>query len=338
MSEFRRDPTTGAWAIIAPERKGRPHDRPLASQTSTGAPSFDPHCPFCPGNEFMLPNIIVETASVEPPGWRTRVAPNKFPALNHEPATHARPHPPIFETAPGAGRHDVIIESPRHDDDIATMAPDRVRDALSTYRSRYAALMADPDVKSVILFRNYGKSAGASLIHPHAQIIALERTPPLVDARQRAMTDYYRETRRCVICDVIAAERLDRSRIVAENEAFVTLVPFAATAPCEMWLAPKRHQPGFLDVQDAEIDLLSLTLKDALQRLKIALDDPPYKIAIDAASSDEAASPALHWRLRIIPQAATPGGFEAASGLPINPHLPERDAEMLRHSHPAMET
>lgn len=329
MSEFRRDPTSDAWVIVAPERDDRPHDRPPAAETATSAASFDPHCPFCPGNEAMLPKIVAETAAFEPPGWRTRVVLNKFPAVSREAAVRREGEPP-FETAVGEGYHEVVIESPIHDDDLATTSVDRVRDVLATYRSRYEALMADPAVRSVIVFRNRGKSAGASLRHPHSQIIALEMIPPLVEARQQAMLDYHREKGRCVLCDVIAAERADASRVVDENDAFVTLTPFAAATPFEMWLAPKRHQADFSDARDGELLSLAAMLKKALLRLKAARDDPPYKLAIDAASKDQAGSPALHWRLRIAPQSTVPGGFELASGLPINPHLPERDAEILR--------
>ena len=102
---------------------------------------------------------------------------------------------------------------------------DHVRDVLATCRSRYVALMADSAVASVIVFRNRGKIAGASLLHPHAQLIALSAIAPLVQARQAAMLSYYQKEKRCVLCDIIAYERDNGSRVVNEDRAFLTIVP-----------------------------------------------------------------------------------------------------------------
>jgi UDPglucose--hexose-1-phosphate uridylyltransferase len=328
MSELRRDPTTDRWVLIAPERSRRPRVGPSAPKPLAGAASFDPTCPFCPGNESMLPSIISETASIEQPGWRSRVVANKFPAVSQDAGSCE--HWRFFETAAVRGHHEVVIEAPRHDDDLTTMSRNRVRDVLAICRSRYDALMADTTVRSVIVFRNRGTTAGASLRHPHSQIVALDRVPPVVQARQTAMLDYYRERRRCLICEVIAKEQVDGSRIVNENDDFVTLVPFAATGPFEMWILPKRHQAEFSDLQDAEIDLLAIALKDALIRLEAALGEPPYNYLVDTAPKGGSGSPCLHWRIRVVPQSGVSAGFELASGLPINSHLPEEDAAALR--------
>ncbi len=330
MSELRRDPTTDGWVIIAPERGRRPHEnRPRSTEPAAQGVPFDPACPFCPGNESLLPGIIAEMASTREPGWRTRVVPNKFPVLNQS-VLPRKLDSSLYQAAAGRGRHEVVIESPRHDHDIVTMPELQLRDALATCHSRYQALTAERAIGSVILFRNRGANAGASLPHPHAQLIALETIAPLVRARQTAMLDYYQREKRCVLCDVIAHERSDGSRLVNENDAFLTVVPFAATAPCEMWLLPKRHQADFGDLADGEIALLAIALRDALLRLRAALDDPPYDYVIDTAANGRAGSPALHWSLRIVPRVTVPAGFELGSGLPINPSLPEQDAALLR--------
>jgi UDPglucose--hexose-1-phosphate uridylyltransferase len=131
---------------------------------------------------------------------------------------------------------------------------------------------------------------------------------------------------------VVAFERSDGSRVVAENDGFVTLVPFAATTPCEMWLIPKRHRASFGEIDAAELELLAIALRDALLRLSAALDDPPYNYVIDTAANLEAGAQHLHWRLRIVPLSTVPAGFELASGVSINPSLPEQDAAILRLS------
>ncbi|WP_454621924.1 galactose-1-phosphate uridylyltransferase [Bradyrhizobium cenepequi] len=329
MSELRRDPTTDSWVLIAPERNRRPRDRRHTSEKTVRTLCFDPACPFCPGNESKLPGIIAEMPSSFQPGWRTRVVPNKFPAVGQDvaPCTQG---PAFYKTAAGHGHHEVIIESPRHDHDLTTMPEDGVRDVLATCRSRYAVLMTERAVRAVIVFRNRGIAAGASLWHPHSQMIALETVPPRMQAWQVAMLSYYQARDRCVLCDVIAYEQGDGSRVVNENGAFVTVVPFAATAPCEMWLLPKRHQADFGDLQNGEIELLAIALRDALVRLEATLDNPPYNYVIDTAANSESGAPHLHWRLRIVPQLTVPAGFELASGMSINPSLPEQDAVTLR--------
>ena len=327
MSELRRDPTTDRWVIIAPERAGRPHKPSRPGRPETPALAADPTCPFCPGNEARLPAIIAETPSTVEPGWRTRVVPNKFPAVSLE-AGHN--DDTFYQSAVGRGHHEVVIESPRHDQEPTTMSEEEIRDVLVTCRNRYVALMADRAVRSVIVFRNRGERGGASLEHPHTQLIALDTVVPLVHARQTAMTDYYRRAGRCLLCDIVDHERESGLRVVHENDAFLTVVPFAAVAPCEMWLLPKRHRADFRDLPHEELGHLALTLRDALTRLALALDDPPYNYVIDTAAKGASDAPALHWRLRITPRVTARAGFELGSGLPINPSLPEADAAILR--------
>ena len=119
-------------------------------------------------------------------------------------------------------------------------------------------------------------------------------------------------------------------RVVEDNGAVVTVVPFAASAPYEMWLLPKRHQPSFHEIQGAEVELIAVAIRNALALLSEAVNGAPYKYVIDTASKDGLGAPHLHWRLRIVPQLTVPAGFELASGLAINPHLPEEDAAALR--------
>jgi UDPglucose--hexose-1-phosphate uridylyltransferase len=329
VNEFRRDPTTGKCVIIAPGRLRRPHDGVHASEPVATAPAFGASCPFCPGNENELPGIVAELPSAVRPGWRTRVVPNRFPIVSHDFAPGGNV-PVFYEAVTGQGRHEVVIESPRHDDDLTTMSEAEVRDVLTTCLHRYSALLADEAVRSVIIFRNRGAAAGASLRHPHSQLVALAAEPPSVQALQGAMCDYYQKEGRCIICDLIAFERTDGSRVVTENDAFVTIVPFAALAPCEIWLLPKRHQPCFGDLQEHGLELLANAVRDALARLATVLNDPPYNYVIDSVVDDGPGAGYRHWRLRIVPQVAIPGGFELGSGLPINPSLPEHDAALLR--------
>jgi UDPglucose--hexose-1-phosphate uridylyltransferase len=299
----------------------------------TPALAVDATCPFCPGNETQLLAIITEMPSAQKPGWRTRVVPNKFPAVGQE-TNHNDDM--FYQTAAGRGHHEVVIESPRHDHDLTTMSEEEIRDVLATCHNRYVTLMANRAIRSVTVFRNRGERGGASLVHPHTQLIALDIVVPLVHARQTAMTAYYRQERRCLLCDIIDHERETGLRVVAENDAFLTVVPFAASAPCEMWLLPKRHRADFRDLAHEEAGHLAITLHDALTRLAHALDDPPYNYVIDTAAKGASDAPALHWRLRITPRVTARAGFELGSSLPINPSPPEVDAAILRFSRRAL--
>ena len=328
MSELRHDPTTDRWVIVAPERSHRPRDNRRRPEQNERLPSFDPTCPFCPGNESMLPSIIKEIGSHDGPCWRTRVVANKFPVFSQDSA--CRGDNRFYERLSSRGYHEVIVEAQRHDQDLPTMSIDEICDVFRAYKDTYKRLMAEKSVQSVILFRNRGTIAGASLRHPHSQVAALATVPPLIEARQRAMLTYYQTKGHCIICDVISHEQASGSRVISENDAFLTIVPFAPVAPCETWLLPKRHEADFGEIENAEIRPLAFALQGVLLRLEAALGGPSYNYVIDTASKGMSGSEGLHWCVRIVPQTTFPGGFELGSGLPISPSLPEQDAAVLR--------
>lgn len=331
MSELRQDRTSGAWVIVAPERGRRPQAREVNAPLKP-RPRFDPSCPFCPGNEAQLPSIVAETKTQGGPGWNVRVVPNKFPALQL--AQGAPPASGSHRARAGRGVHQVIIESPRHDADPGNMSADELTAALSVYRERSRALLTEDGMQAAILFRNRGRDAGASLLHPHAQIIALAMVPPRIAAMDDWGRRYTQEHGRCALCDEIASERQDGTRLVDENGVFVALVPYAAAHPCELWIVPKTHQASFTALADDALGDFAALLGRALRRLDIVLADPPYNFVVDSAPRDQIAAPHWHWKLRIAPDVASWGGFELGGGLPINPSSPEDDARRLRAASP----
>lgn len=239
MSELRRNPMTGRWVIIAPERGHRPREAQTHLSTSTKVPAFDPTCPFCPGNEAKLPGLIAEMKSGQEPGWRTRVAPNKFPVVGLDSASRRRTGE-IYETAAALGSHKILIESPCHDRDMRCMSTEEVRDVLSTYLDRHHVLMAQAAMQSVILFRNCGSAAGASLRHPHSDDRAASGAAARAGTRSA-------DARSSSTNGALYPLRYHRSRTkrrlacCRRERAFVTVVPFAASVPCELWILPKRH-------------------------------------------------------------------------------------------------
>lgn len=332
-SELRQDRTTGRWLIIAPHRRLRPGaEPPIAQSSATGRrlpPPFDHDCPFCPGNETALPGIIAETRIKAPPNWAVRVIPNKFPALNHEATVDARCSEG-HRALGGYGFHEVIIESPRHDADLASMTDGDIEAVVRAYRDRSKDLLARPRIEAVVLFRNHGPQGGASLSHPHAQVVALAFVPPTLALAAEWSHRYHHEHGRCPTCDEIAIERDLAIRIVDDTQHFVALVPFASERPFETWLLPKQHQASFTEIDESQLAEFAHLLRRTLSRLHRAQDDPPYNFVIDSAAGVESRSHCVHWRLRIAPTLAMPGGFELGAGIAINPSSPEDDAAVLR--------
>ena len=331
-SELRQDITTGDWVIIAPERGKRLQHACSETSDRRSIPRFDPTCPFCPGNEKQLPGIIAEIRGAGPPGWQVRVVPNKYPALTPD-SSRALNLDGRSSARGGYGFHDVVIESPDHNADLASMSDAAITTVLFAYHRRFAELLERPDIESVILFRNHGSASGASLTHPHAQLVAMNTASPRLVSAAEWTRRYYREHARCATCDDLDLQRNSGKHIIEETRSFVTLVPFAATVPSEIWIVPKRHQALFTEVEEIELIEFSALLRRTLWRIKALHHDPPYKFAFDSGRKGERHAAHLHWRLRIAPDLVTWGGFELGTRLPINPSSPEHDAEALRSVH-----
>jgi len=325
MAEIRRNVVDGRLTLLAPERRRRPREaRPPEARGKR--PPFSADCPFCPGNEADLAPLVAEFADGETAPWQTRVVLNKYPIVGDDSAS-AEPLAWPFLSSGLGGRHEVIIETPRHDTDLALEPVDHVERVINAYLARYRAL--EPAYPHIVTFRNHGPHGGASLAHPHSQLVALEQPMPEMERRLRLAQDHFADTNRCLLCDVIAAERNAASRMVRESRDFVAFVPFAAEVPCELWLAPRRHQPCFTDITEAEAVDFAVTLKDCLGRLRIKAEDPAYNLMLLSHARSGPPS-ALHWLVRIRPRLTMPAGFEIAAGFTINTSLPEDDARLLR--------
>jgi UDPglucose--hexose-1-phosphate uridylyltransferase len=329
VTELRQDRTSGAWVIVAPARKLRP--KPPSPERSGPAEgrAFDPACPFCPGNEAQLPGILAETPASAPPGWQVRVVPNKYPALAPD-----APHGPSIAgphvATGGYGAHEVVVEHPRHDADLAALDDAAMHAIVRCYHARFTSLAAQPRIETVVLFRNHGAASGSSLPHPHAQLVALPLTTPRLAALATWGRQRYDEEGHCVTCSELELERAAGDRVVSATPHFLSLVPFAAERPGEIWLVPTRHQASFAESTAEEIDDFGAVLRDALRRLKAAYGNLAYNFVVDSGGQRAIGAPHIHWRLRILPNLVTWGGFELGTGIPINPSSPEQDAAALR--------
>lgn len=330
MPELRKDPVVGRWVIIASERAQRPSDFVREPPPRRGAP-----CAFCGGHEAETPPEILAGrpphGRANAPGWSYRVVANKFPALRIEGDLELSGEG-LFDQMNGVGAHEVVIETPDHDASLATLGVDTVTDVLIAFRERVLDLKKDPRFEYVLVFKNHGEAAGASLEHPHSQLIATPIIPIMVTEELAGASDYWERKERCVWCDILRQERRAGVRMIAETDGFAALAPFASRFPCETWLLPVRHRSAFEECDVDDLRGLARLLGDFLRRMNRVLGDPPFNFMLHSAPLREPALQYFHWHLEIIPILSRVAGFEWGSGFFINPLPPEDAAAALRES------
>ncbi len=332
MPELRKDPVTSRWVIISTERGKRPNDYPPEPERPRGG-----FCPFCPGHEDKTPPEVLAYRSggsgPNTPGWSLRVVPNKFPALRIEGELN-RQGDGIYDKMQGIGAHEVIVEAPGHKDTLANLPEQRVEDVLWAVRDRILDLKKDQRFRYILVFKNHGEAAGASLEHTHSQLIATPIVPKQVQEEVDGAREYYSYKERCVFCDMVRQELAQALRCVAENDAFVAIAPYAARFPFETWILPKNHDPTFEDAQKHAYELLARILKDVLRRMDVVLASPPYNLVLHNAPLRDGCGPHYHWHVELMPKLTRVAGFEWGSGFYINPTPPEDSARFLRDATP----
>ena len=327
MSELRLNLVTRAWVIIAKERANRPGDFKKV-RPKKDIPPYEANCPFCPGNEGMTPPETYRVAGEK--GWKIRVTANKYGALSQT-GTRMRCTDGLRRSVSGVGTHEVIVETPSHNDSIALMDVPALRDILMTYKNRFSDAYSNPNVGHVILFKNHGVGAGTSLQHPHAQLIGSPVTPIQIRDRMEAYVHFYDDTGRCLICMMTETEREDQTRIILETDEFLTFIPYAALSPFHIWIFPKRHAASFVGITERELDDLAINLKATLEKLYHGLGDPDFNFIIRSNRPKDADSEYFHWYMSIIPRVTMMAGFELGSGMYINTGIPEESADFLRN-------
>jgi UDPglucose--hexose-1-phosphate uridylyltransferase len=331
MPQLRQNIILKEWVIIATERAKRPEQlKEDKDINNVKLPEHDDTCPFCAGNEEKFDNVTELYRIGDKANWKLRVIPNKYPALAPLQDGIRINTTGYMRWMDGIGNHEVLIESPRHNLTLATMETSDIEDVLFAYQMRITTLMALPYIESVIPFRNHGKRAGASLIHPHSQIIALPVIPKDVISRMNESIRYHEEHRECIFCKVLQSELESKERIVLETDHFLVFVPYAAYSPFALWIYPKRHASSFCDVEAEEIKDLSVVLQKSLRKLYFGLNDPDYNYIIRSAPKGYSNSAFFHWYITLIPRLTRTAGFELGSGMFINPSIPEENAQYLR--------
>ena len=346
--EFRYDPLENIWVIVAAERNKRPlpQREKLIKDSSEG-------CPFCVGHESDTPPEIwrlpAEEIGKNSSTWKIRVIPNKYPALKKS-LTGRRFEHGLYESIEGTGDHEVIIETPEHDITFEEIPQQHIEEVLRTYRTRIETLYRNPGIKYALLFKNQGVKAGASLRHPHSQLIGTPVLPKGVASKLESSFRYYKKTSRCLICDLIKQEKAEDSRWVFSKKGITAFVPYAARFPYEIFIVPEKHCSCFTQANDEILTAVSEVLKEMLLRLKKLLEEAPYNLILNTAPNTRFKMKAwpgkkekqffqepgdknydyYHWHINIFPRLNPIAAFEWSSGFSINPVPPEVSAKALR--------
>lgn len=327
------NPITGEWTIIATERARRPHTPNQEEEPIHSGDAHDPDCFFCYGNEHTTPPEVLsyreKSGAPDSPGWTLRVVTNKYSALNMNGEFNIENNG-LQSSSYARGAAEVVIESPHHTLNTALFPEAQIGLLLKTYRERYLALCQDHDIKYIAMFKNNGSPAGASLSHPHSQIIATPIIPPVVEQELHGAKKYFNRNKRCIYCDMVESELKDKARIICENEEFVSFAPYASKSPFETWVMPKFHTCSYADLSDKQVKSLSQVWKAVLYKIYRGLENPPYNYFIHTSPTQGNHKKYYHWHMELIPKMTILAGFELGTGMYINIAIPEESAEYLR--------
>ena len=340
MGELRKDPILGRWVIISTERSKRPGSYMIQKEPYE---TDKKDCPFCLGHESNTPPEIyaVRPSRSKPntKGWKVRVVPNKYPALGID-APLKKKGFGLFDMMTNFGAHEVVIETTDHKREIYEQSTEEIVDWISVIQTRVEDLHRDIRFRYLLVFKNKGREAGASLSHPHHQIIATPVTPKRVREELVGSETYFKLKERCVFCDLIEQELENKVRIVYENSAFVSFCPYASRFPFEIWILPKHHCIDFYDeIVKNDIKLLANALKSTIAKLNTVLPGTEYNYLIHASPNRfsrrgywKTIQDDFHWHIELFPRLTRTAGFEWGTGFYINPTSPEYAAKLLREA------
>lgn len=330
--EIRKDPVNNRWVIFSPARAKRPTDFKAKSPQN---PNSNSSCPFCIGNEHECAPEIFRVPLDPKSDWKIRVIQNLYPALSRDignkkecdPHGEMRCVGDLGRVVTGFGFHDVVIESPFHSVQLQDLDPREVGEVLLACKKRIEQIKEYDLIKYVQVFKNHGASAGASMSHSHSQLLALPVIPPTVSARINSVKEYFDQTGKCCLCEV-----QPKDLQIDVTTHFISIVPFAATFPFEIWIIPQNHSSHFHELDNEKAVDLGGLLKLTLRKISVQLNNPPFNFMIQTAPLEvtDTQLAYTHWFLQIIPQLAGVGGFEIGTGCYINSVFSEDAAKVLR--------
>jgi UDPglucose--hexose-1-phosphate uridylyltransferase len=325
MSELRQDLVTGDWVVVSTIRSKRPEQFVRKDEKKPQCSE----CLFCDpvasGQE--KDTLIYETGDGD---WSLRIFPNKYPAFARPKGGSVRhkEEGPYFQMD-SVGYHEVIVTRD-HEKHIGQLENLAATELLDSYQTRYIELMNKKSVNYIDIFHNHGESAGASIEHPHSQLMAIPVVSPYIRGELNGAEEYYLQNKTCVYCAMISWEKEKKERVVFENEDFLVFCPFASRANFEMWLLPKKHKPYFERMGSQEKTMAGEALREALRRLSLGLNNPDFNFYIHTSPCDGRDYPHYHWHIEILPKLNSWAGFEISTGIEIITMRPEEAARFLR--------
>lgn len=321
MSHLRLNPLTGRWVTIVADRARRPSDFAPRSAQVEAEPSRP--CPFCPGNEeATLPAL----ESLDEGGqWRMRVVPNIYPAFDGDEPFSVHHHGPVHVEAVASGIHEVFVYTPRHDGGLHTATDDDIAEMMLMLQRRLQQHAATPNVRYTQAIINHGREAGASLAHPHGQLLGLPFVPGEILEEQRAFSRFEGG---CILCATIEAELVEGTRVLVANDDAVAVCPYWAGAPYELLIIPRAHDLHLTDSSEQTLRATGIALRDSLLALREVHGDVAYNLVCHTAPHQY--SGAYHWHFHLFPKLVTTAGFERGTGVMINIVPPEEAADRLR--------
>lgn len=334
MSEFRQDLISGDWIIVAPEREGRPHN--IGKKIAARKPPPKRGCPFEePQKTGNWPPILIwppQQIRGRPneKKWQILLVSNKYPALKHNHICASDFNEGPYRLKSGTGTHDLLITRPHHKN-FGELSLDMAVRVLETLQARYRMLSRDKCLAYTSTFFNWGPTAGASIYHPHYQVLTLPILPSDFRHSLIGLESYYKKHRRCAHCVMIDAELKAKKRIVDENKSAVLLAPFVSRESYETRVFPKKHLSRFEDTPCRELREVAEVLQSGIKRIARHLGDPDFNFFIHTAPlKNRARYRYYHWHIEIIPKISILGGFELSTGVDINVVDPEKAARVLR--------
>ena len=328
MPELRRDPVMGNWVIISPERKLRPQFFGALAEDKLSPEN----CPFCTGNEAMTPPEIYalrdKNSQPNEAGWQLRVVPNKYPALRVE-GELIKQAEGFYDKMNGIGAHEVVIETPLHGAGMDELETEAVARIFLAFKRRVLDLKKDIRLRYIHVFKGHGRITGATVPHPHSQIVALPVIPAQVREQLTQAEAHFKARERCIFCDIIFNEIKERKRLLVENSDYIAAAPYASRLPFELAIYPKSHSVSFEETPDSSINLLAGLFRDIMGRINKMLERPAYSLALYNAPFGIECSDYFHWHLRLVPMFREIGGFEMGTGVYVNPVPPEEAVKIL---------
>lgn len=327
-SELRQDLVTGDWVVIATGRGKRPDEFALSKREAV-VDNHEGSCIFCdPESSGQEKDVLIY--ATENDDWSLRVFPNKFPAFVRPTggAIRHQEEGPYF-WMDSIGYHEVVVTR-HHEKQIALLDKFRVAEIIDAYQDRYIDLMNKKSVNYIEIFHNHGREAGASISHPHSQLMAIPVTSPYVKGELDGAENYHKANKQCVYCTMVQWEKENAKRVIFENDDFLVFCPFASRAAFETWVVPKKHKPYFERMTEKEKISAGEALQSAIEKIYKALGDPAYNFYIHTSPCDGRDYPHYHWHIEILPRTSVWAGFELSTGIEISTIAPEEAAEYLR--------